>query len=173
MKTYRIPISIIVLALVAAACGSAQTPAVVPTTAPARVLLTAAPTTAPAQTSTPPATLPPTAIPATDAPEQSMTISDQSVSAGMMTIGELVVVRPSWVVIHPDKNGSPNFRTNVGRIVLPTGRHESVVITLDLARVTPLLYAEIHDDLGLPGQFDVFDQPAQPLVIVPFNVTLP
>jgi hypothetical protein len=115
----------------------------------------------------------PTSAPATQMPEQSMTISDQSVSAGIITIDELVIVRPSWVVIHPDNNGSPNNKTNVGRIALPTGRHENVEITLDLARVTPLLYAEIHDDLGAPGEFEALDRPAKPSVLVTFNVTLP
>jgi len=109
--------------------------------------------------------------PAADVPDQSMTISDQSVSAGIVTIDEVVVVRPSWVVIHPDKNGSPN-KANVGRIALPSGRYENVEIALDSARVTPLLYAEIHDDLGAPGQFEVFDRPAIPQLLVTFNVTL-
>ncbi len=113
-----------------------------------------------------------TEAPAAESPEQSMAISDQSVSAGIVTIDELVIVRPSWVVIRPDNNGKPHPR-GVGRIALPTGRYENVEITLDLARVTPLLYAEIRDDLGLPGEFEAVDRPASPSVRVTFKVTLP
>jgi hypothetical protein len=82
-----------------------------------------------------------------------------------VTIEEVVVVRPSWVVIHPDDNGSldPN---GVGRIALEIGSHQDIDINIDVERATRILYAELHDDLGLPGHFELLDRPANPLVIV-------
>lgn len=114
----------------------------------------------------------PTAVSASEAAEQSMIVSDQSVADGIVTVDEVVVVRPSWVVIHPDDNGSldPNA---VGRIAVDTGRHQNIDISVDLERATPVLYAEIHDDLGIPGRFELLDSPAKPSVIVSFRVSLP
>jgi hypothetical protein len=111
-------------------------------------------------------------IPANQASDQSMTVPDQSVTDGIVTVDEVTVASPSWVVIHPDDNG--NLHPNgIGRIALDAGQHQNIEVSIDLERATRVLYAEIHDDLGIPGQFELLDAPAKPSVVVSFNVSLP
>jgi hypothetical protein len=101
-----------------------------------------------------------------------LTVPDQSVTDGIVTVDEVTVASPSWVVIHPDDNG--NLHPNgIGRIALDAGQHQNIEISIDLERATRVLYAEIHDDLGIPGQFELLDGPAKPSVVVSFNVSLP
>jgi hypothetical protein len=112
----------------------------------------------------------PADIPANQMPD--LTVLDQSVTDGMVTVDEVTVASPSWVVIHPDDNG--NLHPNgIGRVALDAGQHQNIEVSIDLERATRVLYAEIHDDLGIPGQFELLDRPAQPSVVVSFNVSLP
>lgn len=115
--------------------------------------------------------LAPTEVPATEPPVQSLVVNDQDVTGGIVRVAEVIVVKASWIVIHRDQNGNPG--RGIGRIALPAGRHENVAINIDLAQATPLLFAEVHDDVGLPGEFELADKPATPSVRVSFNVTLP
>lgn len=103
----------------------------------------------------------------------SVTVSDQDVENGTVTIDSVVAAGPGWIVIHADQNGSPG--PDIGFSPVEEGENTDVVVELDEAQVTDRLYAMLHDDLGVVGtyEFPGADLPVQvngQVVTEPFDV---
>lgn len=114
-----------------------------------------------------------TATPAA-AMNDAVTVVDQSVDGGKVTIAEVDSSAAGWLVIHADNNGSPG--TVLGYTAVKTGVNKDVVVTLDDSEATPVLYAMLHLDAGQAGvyEFPGTDAPVMvdgAMVSPTFNVT--
>lgn len=152
-------------------------PATVPpaTVSPATVtveLATTTPSPAPATTATDePSTETP--IPTKEVLAPSITVFDQEVSDGAVTIDEAVLADGGWMVIHLDVYGDPG--PVVGFAPLEPGANEDVVVEIDVTRASPTLMAMLHEDTGTIGvyEFPDADPPVMidgEMVIQPFAV---
>jgi plastocyanin len=190
MKTYlrMLTLSILVLLVLAACSGpGAQTEPTVesietsdaglttattevePTEPPASA--TVEPATAEAATTTPsPAPTstateePPTEtpIPTEEAIAPSITVFDQEISDGAVTIQEAALADGGWMVIHLDVYGDPG--PVVGFAPLEPGVNEDVVVDIDVAQASPALIAMLHEDTGALGNYEFPD--ADPPVLI-------
>ncbi|MGD8791914.1 MAG: hypothetical protein PVF47_05125, partial [Anaerolineae bacterium] len=174
---WRLGLMLVVLTLVVAACGSAAEPTALPTAEPT-ALPTAEPTSPPEPTSLPT----PTDMPApTDTPvaevtiRPSVTVADQEVVDGMVTIAEVVSDGPGWLVIHAQADGSPG--PIVGYSPVADGTNADVMVEIDAASATETLYAMLHTDAGQVGTWEFPGGPDTPVrvgqqVVTPaFDVT--
>jgi len=106
--------------------------------------------------------------------EPSVSVSDQDASGGTVTIDSITAAEPSWIVIHTEQNGGPG--PIVGYAAVREGESTGVVVEIDAAAATPVLYAMLHVDAGTIGtyEFPGADVPvAGDQTNVPFEVALP
>jgi len=102
-----------------------------------------------------------------------VTVSDQPIEDGTVTVDEVVAAGPGWIVIHADENGSPG--QVMGWSAVEEGTNEDVVVEIEEDQATDTLHAMLHDDLGTVGtyEFPGADVPVQvegEVVNVPFEV---
>ncbi len=108
----------------------------------------------------------------------SVTVSDQVILDGTVTIENAFSEGPGFVVIHIDNNGAPGPVAGVAALM--DGWNYNVVIPVDAAMVTPTLFAMLHTDDGAVGVYEFdgqsgLDNPVavDGAVITPaFNVAL-
>lgn len=151
-----------VVALVLAACGPAgystsanQPSAAPPTSTPAAL----PPTSVPA---TQPTTAAPTDLPAPAALTPSVTVADQAIVGGTVTVARVVSAGPGWLVIHAQKDGQPG--PVLGYSPLKEGDNVEVSVQIDVAKATPTLYAMLHVDAGTVGTYE-FPGPDGPVLL--------
>ena len=135
--------ALLLVALVVAACGQATPAALPPTQAPA------APTSVPA---TQPAAAAPTDAPAPAAITPSVTVADQAIVDGKVTIAQVVSAGPGWLVIHAQKDGKPGLV--LGYSPVKEGENAVVAVKIDAAQATQMLYAMLHTDAGTVGSYE-------------------
>lgn len=82
----------------------------------------------------------------------SLVATDQTVNAGTVTIGSVHSTVDGWVAIHQDLNGKPGLI--IGAAVVKKGDNSNVVVTVKTSSITPKLYAMLHEDKGVIGQFE-------------------
>lgn len=184
MKTFLRMLTLsVALLLAAAACSGtgAQTEPTIESagqpTATAEVVATQPPATATAEpaTATPspapsatatdePATETPTktATPTEEAMAPSITVSDQAIIDGTVTIDEAVLADGGWMVIHIVVDGNPG--PVIGFAPLEPGANEDVVVDIDVAQATPSLIAMLHVDDGTIGDYE-FPNADPPLML--------
>lgn len=152
---------LIVLALLVGACGSATEPAATPTAAPAAALTTA-PTAEPTVMS---ASLPaPTGTPVAETMTiPSVTVAAQEIADGKVTVAEVVSDGPGWLVIHAQANGKPG--PILGYSPVSGGANANVVVQIDAAKATEILYAMLHTDAGEVGVWEFPDGPDAPVKV--------
>ena len=136
---------LIVLVLLVAACGSAAEPTAVPT---------AVPTSPPAPTDTPVAE---TMI------TPSVTVADQEIVDGKVTIAEVVSDGPGWLVVHAQADGNPG--PILGYSPVTDGNNADVMVEIDAANATETLYAMLHTDAGEAGAWEFPDGPDTPVKV--------
>lgn len=104
----------------------------------------------------------------------SITVNDQSVADGKVTIADVFSKGAGWVAIQVDNNGKPG--DILGETAVKDGDNQNVVVTIDPLKSTPVMYASLYIDAGTTGKFEptgadtqqkVGGQPIQPI----FNVT--
>ena len=104
----------------------------------------------------------------------SVSVSDQDVSGGIVTIDQVVAVERGWLVIHIAENGAPG--PVIGQTQVRVGTNDNVQVEIDLDRATGQLFAMLHVDAGYPDEYE-FPGPDVPvfageaMVNVPFNAT--
>ncbi|GEM_PF-1263495 len=118
----------------------------------------------------------PTAVPTMSAVETTakVTVTDQSVDGGQLTIAEVDSPGPGWLVIHVQSDGKPG--AVLGYVPVKAGVNTNVMVTVDDSEATPVLYAMLHTDAGQVGvyEFPGADGPVQvdgQMVAPAFNVT--
>ena len=106
----------------------------------------------------------------------SVTVSDQAIVNGKVTVEKVVSNGPGWIVIHAQKDGKPG--PILGFSPVTDGENSNVVVEIDATGATPTLYAMLHTDAGQVGTWEFPDGPDVPvkvndqIVTPPFNVTV-
>jgi hypothetical protein len=103
----------------------------------------------------------------------SVTVSDQPIEDGTVTVDMVVAAGLGWIVIHIDEDGSPG--PVIGQAAVEEGENEDVEVEIDEDQATDTLHAMLHDDLGTVGtyEFPGADVPVQlngEIVMEPFQV---
>ncbi len=118
----------------------------------------------------------PTAVPTMAAVGTTamVTVTDQSVDGGQLTIAEVDSTGPGWLVIHVQTDGKPG--AVLGYTPVKAGVNTNVIVKVDDSEATPVLYAMLHADAGKVGvyEFPGADAPVQvdgQMVAPAFNVT--
>jgi plastocyanin len=136
--------ALVLVALVVAACVQAAPTAISPTEPPAAAPTVVSPTQPPAAA--------PSETPASAAITPSVTVSDQEIVNGGVTIARVVSAGPGWLVIHAQKDGAPGLV--LGYIAVKEGDNADVVVQIDATRATATLYAMLHSDAGTIGTYE-------------------
>lgn len=126
---------------------AAGTPA--PTSAPA-------PTTASAPTNA-------AAVPSPTSLVPSVTVEDQPLKNGTVTIPEVTSAVAGWLVIHR-VNGDGSAGPEVGFTGVKAGVNTNVVVKLDTTKTSAILMAMLHEDHGVIGQLE-FPGPDGPVMV--------
>ncbi len=82
----------------------------------------------------------------------SVSVGDQPVVDGTLTVERIVAAAPGWIVIHSEANGGPG--PVAGYAAVPEGASQGVVVPVDPALLTPGLYAMLHVDAGTAGTYE-------------------
>ncbi len=106
----------------------------------------------------------------------SVTVSDQDASEGMVTIDQVVASQPGWLVIHVTKGGGPG--PVIGNSPVIVGSNPGLAVEIDLSQATGQLFAMLHLDVGAEGvyEFPGDDVPVfvdDVIVNVPFQAAFP
>jgi plastocyanin len=104
----------------------------------------------------------------------SVTVTDQEIVNGTVTVAEVVSDGTGWMVIHADAGGEPG--QGVGVSPVADGVNTNVVVEIDLTEATETLYAMLHTDAGGVDTMGMGYDPEDPLrsegqvMTVPFKV---
>jgi plastocyanin len=142
-----IGISLVALLLVLAACSSAEPE---PTETPI-----------PEHTATPE----PVAEPTEKEPElvPDVTVSQQEILDGTVTVAEVLSDGPGWLVIHAQADGKPG--PILGYKPVTDGLNADIKVEIDLAGATETLYAMLHTDGGAIGTWEFPGGPDAPVQV--------
>jgi predicted lipoprotein with Yx(FWY)xxD motif len=121
----------------------------------------------------------PTATPISLAPftagDPSVTVNDQETDGTSVIVADAFSQGPGWMVIHNQNQG--NIGEPIGETHLNQGDNEIVVVKIDPARTTAVMYAMLHTDAGTVGTYE-FPGPDVPVMLngimlsPAFNVTI-
>ncbi len=100
-----------------------------------------------------------------------VTILDQDVSGGTVTVAEVVSNGPGWIVIHAQADGKPG--PILGYAPVADGLNKDVVVAIDAANATETLYAMLHTDAGEMGTFEFPNGPDTPVKMGDAIITPP
>ncbi len=106
----------------------------------------------------------------------SVTVSDQAIVNGKVTVEKVVSDGAGWIVIHAQADGGPG--PILGFSPVADGENSNVVVEIDATGATPTLYAMLHTDAGQIGTWEFPDGPDAPVTVgdqvvtPPFNVTV-
>lgn len=91
----------------------------------------------------------------------SVTVNDQPIEEGMVTVATVVSDGPGWIVIHADEEGAPG--PVIGQAAVEDGENTDVMVEIDTEAATETLYAMLHEDSGEMGtyEFPEGDPPVQ------------
>lgn len=105
----------------------------------------------------------------------SVTVQDQQLRTGVVTIEQVDAAQQGWIVVHRQENNQPG--AVIGHAAVSEGENRNVGVSVDQNMATDTLYAMLHADLGQGGvyEFPGADSPVQidgQTVVQPFNVQL-
>jgi len=103
----------------------------------------------------------------------SVSVEDQEIVDGTVTVGEVVSAGPGWLVIHAQADGKPG--PVLGYAPVADGVNDDVRVEIDADNATETLYAMLHTDAGIQGEYefpgdDVPMKVAEQIVTPAFNV---
>jgi predicted lipoprotein with Yx(FWY)xxD motif len=107
--------------------------------------------------------------------QPSITVSDQAIQNGTVTIKQVVSNGNWWLVIHR-QNPDGTMGEYIGEKLIKNGINTNVVVNINISLATPVLYAMLHEDhdpigvLEFPGP-DVPVMVNGQMVAPSFNVT--
>ncbi len=97
----------------------------------------------------------------TDAGNYLITRDQPLSTSDDVNIPLVVVDEDSWIVIYSDEEGE--IGELLGLTWLPVGLNRDVTVTIDSERITTLLHAVLHIDVGRVKEFEYPDNPDVPL----------
>jgi predicted lipoprotein with Yx(FWY)xxD motif len=84
----------------------------------------------------------------------SLTVKDQTVTGGRVTIDIVVSNGPGWVTVNiQDADGKPG--AEIGYTAVKSGSSSNVVITIDATKATPVLFVVLYKDAGQVGKHEI------------------
>lgn len=90
----------------------------------------------------------------------ALTVVDQDVSNGKVTIASVASSGPGWVAIHTQgSDGNPG--PEIGYTAVKSGVNQNVVVIIDATKATPVMFARLHIDAGTLGKYE-FPGPDEP-----------
>jgi len=107
----------------------------------------------------------------TSAVTPAVTVADQEIVEGSVTIAEIVSDGPGWLVVHAQADGKPG--PIVGYTPIADGVNTDVMVEIDDENATETLYAMLHIDGGEVGAFEFPDGPDGPVLVDEKVVTPP
>jgi plastocyanin len=122
------------------------------------------------QVVTPPFTVSGLMMP-TEEVQPSVSVEDQEMTNGTVTVTQVVSNGPGWIVIHAQANGNPGPILGYSPVV--DGPNQDVAVEIDAAKATETLYAMLHTDAGVMGTFEFPDGPDNPVKVNDQVVTPP
>jgi plastocyanin len=107
------------------------------------------------------------------AAKPSVSVMDQAIVDGKVTIARIVSDGPGWLVVHAQADGAPG--PVLGYTAVADGTNADVEVELDLTGATNTLYAMLHTDAGTTGtyEFPGDDKPVSvddAVVLAPFSL---
>jgi hypothetical protein len=105
----------------------------------------------------------------------SVTVGDQAIVNGVVTVEKVVSEGPGWIVIHAQADGKPG--PILGYSPVADGENSNVSVAIDATGATGTLYAMLHTDAGQVGTWEFPGGPDTPvkvgeqIVTPPFKVT--
>jgi predicted lipoprotein with Yx(FWY)xxD motif len=93
-------------------------------------------------------------ITVTQAPsiKPAITIHDQDVSGGKVLVDQVISDGPGWVDVHI-QNPDGSQGEAIGYSAVKSGTNNNVVIVIDARKATPVMYAMLHIDSSVSGQY--------------------
>jgi plastocyanin len=82
----------------------------------------------------------------------AVTVTDQPIVDGSITVGEAISNGPGWLVIHAQQDGRPG--SVLGYSALADGSNADVKVAIDVEAATETLYAMLHMDSGQIGIYE-------------------
>ena len=109
-----------------------------------------------------------------DAGTPSVTVGDQAVKDGSVTVATVVSKGPGWIVIHAQKDGKPG--PVIGYAPVKDGVNRNVMAKVDASKATDVLYAMLHTDAGVVATYefpgaDVPVKAGDQVITPPFKMT--
>lgn len=106
----------------------------------------------------------------------SVSVGNQELTEGQVTVEEVVSEGAGWIVIHADADGSPG--QVIGQTAVSNGENNDVVVDINTEDATETLYAMLHTDTDEEGtyEFPDADPPVQDngeIVMESFQATMP
>jgi predicted lipoprotein with Yx(FWY)xxD motif/polyisoprenoid-binding protein YceI len=93
----------------------------------------------------------------------SVTVEDQSIESGKVTVAEVVSNGTGWLVVHAQADGKPGPILGFSPVI--DGENSDVMVEIDSANATETLYAMLHTDAGDVGSFEFPDGPDGPVKV--------
>ena len=81
----------------------------------------------------------------------SVTVSDQAIEEGAVTVDSVVSDGQGWIVIHADEDGAPG--AVIGQAAVSDGENTDVAVEIDVSQATETLHAMLHTDSGEMGMY--------------------
>jgi len=101
----------------------------------------------------------------------SVTVEDQAIQNGTVTIKSIVSDGAGWLVVHAQADGKPG--AVLGYSLVNDGENGNVVVEIDEAGATETLYAMLHSDAGEIGVFEFPEGPDGPVTVDGSVITPP
>jgi predicted lipoprotein with Yx(FWY)xxD motif len=95
--------------------------------------------------------------------QPSITVADQEVQNGTVTIPQVVSDGNWWLVIHK-QNADGTMGEYIGEELVKNGINTNVVVKINMSLATPVLYGMLHEDRGVIGVLE-FPGPDVPVVV--------
>ena len=95
--------------------------------------------------------------------QPSITVTDQGIQNGTVTIAQVVSNGNWWLVIHR-QNPDGTMGEYIGEILIKNGINTNVVVGINMKLATPVLYAMLHEDHEPFGVLD-FPGPDVPVMV--------
>ncbi len=93
----------------------------------------------------------------------SVTVEDQAIGEdNIVIVSEVISPIQAFIAIHQEENGSPGLA--IGYTMVESGTSTNVEVEIDAAMVTDTLFAMLHEETEIMGEFGCPDTP-MPLTI--------
>jgi predicted lipoprotein with Yx(FWY)xxD motif len=104
----------------------------------------------------------PTQIVSSSSENPSVTVKDQETDGLSVIVADAVSQGPGWIAIHNQVNG--NIGEAIGEAHLSNGDNKNVLVKIDPAQATAVMYAMLHIDAGTVGKYE-FPGPDVPIQV--------